>query len=153
MQLFNSATGYAFLALSCLAAGKGLWLRSKDISVRTGLSLPYLQKVLHILADAGLILAKRGSHGGFGLAQPADKIRLADVVEAIENTEGRQSSLPEIVSQSHGWPRLITDYQNAKKAQVTQELGRMTLRELIECELQSINPPGVQASADDRDAI
>ncbi|MCH9021136.1 MAG: Rrf2 family transcriptional regulator [Planctomycetes bacterium] len=152
MQLFNSATGYAFLALSCLAAGKGLWLRSKDISVRTGLSLPYLQKVLHILADAGFILAKRGSHGGFGLAQPADKIRLVDVVEAIENTEGRQASLPEIVSQSHCWPRLITDYQKAKKAQVTQELGRMTLRELIECEQQSINPPGVQDSADDRDA-
>lgn len=134
MQLFTSATGYAFVALSCLASGKGLWLRSKDISVRTGLSLPYLQKVLHILVDAGLIMAKRGSHGGFGLALPADKIRLVDVVEAIEQTEGRQSSLPEIMSQSHCWPRLIYDYGKAKRAQVKQELGRMTLRELIDCE-------------------
>ena len=152
MQLFTSATGYAFLALSCLAAGKGLWLRSKDISVRTGLSLPYLQKVLHILVDAGLILAKRGSHGGFGLALPADKIRLVDVVEAIEKTEGRQASLPEIVSQSHCWPRLIDDYLKEKRAQVTHELGRMTLRQLIECEQQNIKPPALQDSADDRDA-
>lgn len=49
-----------------------------------GLSAPYLNKHLQRLAAAGLLTSTSGPSGGFALARPAQKITLADVVDALE---------------------------------------------------------------------
>ncbi len=56
----------------------------KDVSEATGIPLPYAAKVLRKLVAAGLLVGRKGHHGGFALARPAGRIRFADVLEAVE---------------------------------------------------------------------
>ena len=84
MLALSQTTGYAVLALSCLDGCGDRWVLAKNISECTGISLPYLSKMLHALTGSGVIVAKRGYRGGFQLAQPADQITLLEVVEAVE---------------------------------------------------------------------
>lgn len=50
------------------------------------LSAGYLEQVALKLKEAGLIIGKRGPGGGYRLARPAEKITVADVVEAVEGS-------------------------------------------------------------------
>lgn len=61
------------------------WLTMKDVAERQGISKKYLEQVVSPLADAGLLSVRRGKHGGFRLARPADEITLADIVSASED--------------------------------------------------------------------
>ncbi len=55
-----------------------------DLAAETGLPVPTTQKLVSLLARAGLLRALRGSGGGVKLARPAAAISLADIIEAVE---------------------------------------------------------------------
>lgn len=59
-------------------------LSATELSVETGVPLPTAQKLMGLLAGAGLLSSVRGAGGGFTLARPASEISLADIVEAVE---------------------------------------------------------------------
>jgi Rrf2 family protein len=54
-----------------------------EIATGEGLSAPYVAKLLAILRQGGLIDSVRGRLGGYRLAQPANAIRLGDVLRAL----------------------------------------------------------------------
>lgn len=73
------------VALADLALVNGSELRSlAEISRRQDISLPYLEQLFVKLRRAGLVDAVRGPGGGYRLAKPTDQIRVADVMEAVE---------------------------------------------------------------------
>jgi Rrf2 family transcriptional regulator, cysteine metabolism repressor len=49
-----------------------------------GLPLAYLEHLVQRLRRAELVESRRGAHGGYSLARPADQISMADVVAALE---------------------------------------------------------------------
>jgi Rrf2 family transcriptional regulator, cysteine metabolism repressor len=55
-----------------------------DIAEENGLPLAYLEHLAARLRKAGLVESKRGAHGGYLLARPAEEISMAEVVEALE---------------------------------------------------------------------
>lgn len=55
-----------------------------DLAGETGLPVPTAQKLVSLLARAGLLRSARGSGGGVKLARPAAAISLADIIEAVE---------------------------------------------------------------------
>ena len=55
-----------------------------ELAGETGLPAPTVQKLVSLLARAGLLRATRGAGGGLQLARPAAAITLADIVEAVE---------------------------------------------------------------------
>jgi Rrf2 family protein len=57
-----------------------------DIAHTDGLPLAYLEHLVARLRKAGLIESRRGAHGGYLLARPADEITMAEVVEALEGS-------------------------------------------------------------------
>ena len=59
-------------------------LSATELSGETGVPLPTAQKLMGLLAGAGLLNSVRGAGGGFTLARPAADISLADIVEAVE---------------------------------------------------------------------
>src|SRR5256885_3427840 len=59
-------------------------LSATELSADTGVPLPTAQKLMGQLAACGLLSSVRGAAGGFALARPANKISLADIVEAVE---------------------------------------------------------------------
>ena len=58
----------------------------KDISSAQDISLKYLGQLIIPLKVAGLIKSTRGSHGGYFLSRPPEKIRLIEILTAVEGT-------------------------------------------------------------------
>ena len=74
-------------ALAALAVSGGKPLRSEDIAYSANTSPVVIRGLLSRLSDAGLTRSQLGAGGGALLAKDADKIRLLDVYEAVEDTE------------------------------------------------------------------
>ena len=73
--------------LSALAVSDGKPMRSDDIAYSANTGAVVIRGLLSRLSEAGLTRAKLGAGGVALLAKPADKIRLLDVYEAVEDTE------------------------------------------------------------------
>jgi Rrf2 family protein len=58
----------------------------KDISSSQDISLKYLGQLIIPLKVAGLIKSTRGSHGGYFLARPPEKIKLSEILKTVEGT-------------------------------------------------------------------
>ncbi len=56
----------------------------KDIAKRQEISLHYIAQLFVELRKAGLIESVKGPGGGYVLAQDADKIRVGDIIRAVE---------------------------------------------------------------------
>ena len=55
-----------------------------EISERQDISLAYLEQLFVRLRRAGLVESVRGPGGGYMLARPAEKIRVAEVMVAVD---------------------------------------------------------------------
>ena len=55
-----------------------------EMAAALQVSAAHLVKVLQRLTRGGLVRTGRGPNGGYALARPADRVRLLDVLEAIE---------------------------------------------------------------------
>jgi len=78
---------YAMVALVDLAIAKGDDLTSlAEISKRQDISLPYLEQLFVRLRRAGLVDSVRGPGGGYRLAKTPETIRVADILEAVDET-------------------------------------------------------------------
>ena len=59
-------------------------LSLRDIAGRQHISLDYLEQIVPALKAAGLVQARRGAHGGYQLAKPAEEITVYDALLALE---------------------------------------------------------------------
>jgi len=76
---------YAMVALADIALQPGDDLVSLgDISGRQDISLPYLEQLFVKLRRADLVVSVRGPGGGYRLARSASDIRVADILEAVD---------------------------------------------------------------------
>ena len=66
-----------------LSEGKGPVLL-REIAQRQGISVKYLEQIIPALKSAGLVNSSRGASGGYFLAKPAKKIKVKEIVEALE---------------------------------------------------------------------
>lgn len=57
-----------------------------EIARRQSVSLPYLEQLFVRLRRAGLVESVRGPGGGYRLARPAATIRIAEILQAVEET-------------------------------------------------------------------
>ena len=80
----SSSSSYAVLALSSLSGAGDSWILARDLAAAIDAPLPYLSKILHGLAGAGIVEAKRGYRGGFRLVRRADELTVGEIVIAVE---------------------------------------------------------------------
>ncbi len=79
----SSKTHYGVQVLSFLAVSEKP-VSAKELEKCTGVSSKYLEKVLKILSDIGVVSATRGANGGYTLTRDASQIRMGEVVRALE---------------------------------------------------------------------
>ena len=79
---------YGMLALTDIAlhSENGSSVSAPDIAERQGISQKYLEQILTHLKQAGLIRAQKGLRGGYALTRPADRIRLSEILNALDNS-------------------------------------------------------------------
>lgn len=76
---------YAVTAMTDLAAfGGDAAVPIRDIALRQGISIAYLEQLLGKLRRADLVESVRGAGGGYRLARLAADIRVADIIEAAD---------------------------------------------------------------------
>ncbi|HEX9284142.1 MAG TPA: Rrf2 family transcriptional regulator [Nitrospirales bacterium] len=130
--MYFSAKGeYGIMAVLDLALANGeAPVQAKTIAERQGIPLRFLEQILSALRHAGLVESSRGAHGGYRLAKPADKIRVGDVIQAVDgpiamptrrgNGNGHHTS--------HG--SIVQGVWKEVKDNVLETLNRTTLADL-----------------------
>ncbi|HLU39090.1 MAG TPA: Rrf2 family transcriptional regulator [Planctomycetota bacterium] len=84
-MLLNLTAVYGLRAMAVLAELEpGESINADQLSERTGVPRQYLSKVMRKLVVARLVRGQRGRGGGFALQRPRSKIRLADVLAALD---------------------------------------------------------------------
>lgn len=83
MQL-TTFTDYGLRSLMFLAAHPDRLCSVRDIADHYGVSYHHLVKVVHKLAQLGYVDSMKGKGGGVRLAKDAGKLRLGDLVRALE---------------------------------------------------------------------
>ena len=100
------------------------------ISARQDISLSYLEQLFAQLRRSGLVQSVRGPGGGYHLGKPAQKISIAEVIEAVNETTD--------ATRCHG----VGDCQNGEtclthylwmdlSAQIRDVLGDISLADLV----------------------
>lgn len=129
-MLFSSTAEYALRAVVHLALHADGLCSSREIASGTRSPPRYVAKVLRDLVRAGVITARRGPSGGFGLARPAAAISVLDVVNAVDPVE-RITVCP-LGLPSHG-ERLCRMHQTLDEAiaGVERALARATIADML----------------------
>lgn len=80
----NQTTQNALVVMGHIAQlPKGQFILAKQLSIPYNLNIEYLMKILSNLCRANILHSKRGPHGGYALAKPANNISLHDVIQAV----------------------------------------------------------------------
>ena len=88
MRLSTRSTyGMRALVELALAAGRGP-VSATAIAKRQGLSVAYLEQLLHRLKTHGLVTSIRGPRGGYVLAKEPDRMTMAEVVRILDGGNG-----------------------------------------------------------------
>lgn len=130
--MLNQSAEYALRAVVHLATlPEHQQASAGDISERTMVPIPYLQKVLRTLTRRGVLRAKRGMGGGFSLAKSSDQITVLEILEAFDSSPQRIESCPLGIT---GHTRLcplhtLIDEQVANAERV---FARTTIRNILE---------------------
>ncbi len=124
-------TDYGLRMLMRLASEPGRAFSTADLAEEFGLSRNHLAKIMQHLARAGLVETRRGGGGGAVLARPADRIRLGNVIDLLEEgqplvecfgTDGGDCSI-------EGQCRLKARLRSAERAFLA-DLDRSTLADI-----------------------
>jgi Rrf2 family protein len=84
-MLLNLTAVYGLRAMAVLASLQpGESLAAEPLAERTAVPRQYLSKVMRKLVVAGLVRGQRGRGGGFMLLRPPGKVRLVDVLKALD---------------------------------------------------------------------
>jgi len=84
MQLTRAADYAVRVMIHLATLPVGTRMSRANLAVAAEVPTHFLSKVLQVLARARLIVAHRGTSGGFSLAVPAETISVLTVVEAVE---------------------------------------------------------------------
>lgn len=85
MLKLSKKIDYGLMALMHLAQhSKRPSCNAREIAENYGIPVELLSKILQRLVQKGLLVSHAGTHGGYSLSRPADRISAAEVIEAIE---------------------------------------------------------------------
>jgi FeS assembly SUF system regulator len=99
-------------------------------------ALPTTQKLLKVLAKAGLIESTRGAEGGYCLARPAAQITAAEIVDVLEgpvaitecSTEDSHCELESMCLVGGAWQRINQAILGALQDISLEDLQRPPLK-------------------------
>jgi Rrf2 family protein len=85
MLNLSTRVRYATRIMIYLAANRSSSLATKqEIAEAEAISADYVEQILMKLKAAGLVLSRRGKHGGFRLGCSPRDVSVADVIRAVE---------------------------------------------------------------------
>ncbi len=84
MIKLSNLADYAVVLMSVIAARPDELHTAVSINADTKVPLPTVSKILGKMARANLLKSNRGAGGGFSMNLKAEKITIADIIEAVD---------------------------------------------------------------------
>jgi Rrf2 family protein len=84
VQLLNKNTDYAVRAIIYMAKNKGKLVSSSEIAKEERIPLPFIRRLLQLLAREKLIRTREGVKGGVFLKRSPAGIRLSEVIRICQ---------------------------------------------------------------------
>jgi Rrf2 family iron-sulfur cluster assembly transcriptional regulator len=89
---FSKKCEYGLQAILFMATHEnGRVCPSEEISKKLNIPKEFVSKILQSLTESGIVESKKGKSGGFKLAKHPSKIKLIDIVDAIDGLESFNS--------------------------------------------------------------
>ena len=124
---------YAVLALTELALIKDDSLvKITEIAVRQNISSTYLEQLLLLLKNSGLVVGVRGPNGGYRLAAPPENIMISDIVNIVEGRMEAKGCVSKIGSCTGVSGRCMThDLWDELSRHIELFLGQVSLKDIV----------------------
>ena len=137
--IFSKKCEYGLQAVLYLSAiERGQIVSSDEIAKKLGIPKEFVSKILQSLTESGIVSSKKGKAGGFSLAKEPGKIRLIDIVAAIDGLGifnscvlGFPQCSPDHPCPLHEkWGKLRTDAYEMLTGETLDELRGKTLKKM-----------------------
>jgi Rrf2 family protein len=137
--IFSKKCEYAMQAVLYLASQeKGALVSAEEISKVLKIPREFISKILQSLKDSGLINSSKGKSGGFSLAKSASRIKLIDIVAAIDGLELFDNCVLGFPECSPTHPCPVHDTWGTLRTQAYDMLNSETIDKLKEKTLHKI---------------
>jgi len=148
LPLYSTTCSYAVHAVCRLAAlpRDRAW-RVQAICQGTNLPERFVSKILGDLARHGLLKSTKGRGGGFSLVKPADKIRLVDVVEAIDGLRSYRACVAGLAECNDHQPCPQHEAFKPLRSRMIDYLRHTTVAEMSEAMLRKGELVGAERTA------
>jgi len=138
--IFSKKCEYGMQAILYLAAKENSSLVSaEEISKVLKIPREFISKILQSLKESGLISSSKGKSGGFSLAKPASRIKLLDIVAAIDGLDMFDSCVLGFAECSPTHPCPVHNTWGTLRDQTYDMLGSETIDNLKEKTLHKIS--------------
>ena len=138
-SFFSKKCEYGLQAVLYLAVLEENYIcSSEEISNKLSIPKEFTSKILQNLTESGLIESRKGKSGGFKIAKETSKIKLIDIVEAIDGVEifsncvmGFQHCTSEKKCPLHNeWDKIITKAYLMLSRETIDEYKERTISQL-----------------------
>ena len=128
----STRTRYGTRALAELAlAYPDKMLSAKEMAEKQDISSKYLEQIMSSLRAAGLVLSRRGLHGGYCLARAPGEVSVSEVYNILEGSEapvdciaeGQSCPLESICPARETWREVRDSIRNVLETTSLKELA------------------------------
>lgn len=131
---------YAVRAVLEVAA-RGDTVTGADLAAAQDIPAKFLETILAQLTRAGILVSHRGPAGGYGLARPAERVSIADVVRAIDGPLAAVRGLPPEEVEYPGSAEGLRDVWIAARSGLRQALESVSVSDVL---AGTIPPPAAE---------
>ena len=128
----SSKGRYAVRVLVDIATHQNDYVSISEISERQGVSVKYLEKIMHLLVKGKLVNSLMGSNGGYKLAIPAKKCTIAKVLILTGDTPNLAPCQSGNNKCLHAKKCSTIGYWDTLQKLIFDNLNRITLQDLID---------------------
>ncbi len=134
--LLNKTTEYGIRTVIYIALNSTKYLTTKEVAKELKIPRHFLAKVVQKLAKAKIIYSKRGKNGGFILKKSPDKLKIIDIVLALEGDDLFKKCVLGLPSCSDKNPCPVHQNWSIIREQIKQMLSDRTLSELLNSKIR-----------------
>ena len=131
----SAKVDYAVRAAVELAAAGGEPVKGEAIAEAQDIPLKFLENILGELKHTGIVASRRGAHGGYWLAKPADQVPLAEIVRAVEGPLATVRGLGAESLDYKGESKTLQQVWIAVRANLRAVMETVTLADVVAGEL------------------
>lgn len=135
----SAKVDYAVRAAVQLAAAEGSGpVKGDEIAAAQDIPINFLENILSLLRNAGLVMSRRGADGGYWLAVPADRITIADILRVIDGPLAAVRGVRPSETQFPAPAEPLRDVWVAVRASLRAILEEVTLADVVSNQLPAV---------------